>query len=51
MNHMFMAIYAVCKLSRLNIRIKTSPLALRLKLLVHASGRAHTELQQLRATA
>lgn len=50
-NHVFMAIYAVFKLTCLSIRTKTNPFALRLKLLVNASRSAYTELQQLRAAA
>lgn len=50
-NHVFMAIYAVFKLTCLSIRTKTNPFALRLKLLVNASRSAYSELQQLRAAA
>ena len=48
--HVFMTIYAVFKLQCLSIKIRISPFALRLKLLINASHSAYAELQQWRAT-
>jgi hypothetical protein len=50
-NHVFMAIYAVFKLTCLSLKTRINPFALRLKLLINASRSAYAELQQWQATA